>query len=304
MDKDDITDSFAIADFIRIRPGLLPFKLDDRQEALKIMTRSRYNYVQALSRMKSQFLTRLFLSFSEMEAGKPFYSIFSKTSLSLLEEEFTLDELAEKPIPELVEFLQEKGGGKFQNPEEIAKVLKKVASSSYRVPAMVRESLNRTMASDMEIMRILENEIHNCDKNIEKLMKSVPAILVSIPGIGPVLAAGIMSEIGDISRFQKQESLGKMAGFKWKRNQSGKKESEDKAAVLSGNKKLRYYLVEAANRVRIHDPVFEAYYRKKYAESKTHAHKRALILTARKLVRVIFYLLKENKLYKPDVGIS
>lgn len=223
MDKDDITDSFAIADFIRIRPGLLPFKLDDRQEALKI---------------------------------------------------------------------------------EIAKVLKKAASSSYRVPAMVRESLNRTMASDMEIMRILENEIHNCDKNIEKLMKSVPAILVSIPGIGPVLAAGIMSEIGDISRFQKQESLGKMAGFKWKRNQSGKKESEDKAAVLSGNKKLRYYLVEAANRVRIHDPVFEAYYRKKYAESKTHAHKRALILTARKLVRVIFYLLKENKLYKPDVGIS
>lgn len=169
---------------------------------------------------------------------------------------------------------------------------------------MVRESLNRTMASDMEIMRILENEIYNCDKNIEKLMKSVPAILVSIPGIGPVLAAGIMSEIGDISRFQKQESLGKMAGFKWKRNQSGKKESEDKAAVLSGNKKLRYYLVEAANRVRIHDPVFEAYYRKKYAESKTHAHKRALILTARKLVRVIFYLLKENKLYKPDVGIS
>lgn len=304
MDKDDITDSFAIADFIRIRPGLLPFKLDDRQEALKIMTRSRYNYVQALSRMKSQFLTRLFLSFSEMEAGKPFYSIFSKTSLSLLEEEFTLDELAEKPISELVEFLQEKGGGKFQNPEEIAKVLKKAASSSYRVPAMVRESLNRTMASDMEIMRILENEIHNCDKNIEKLMKSVPAILVSIPGIGPVLAAGIMSEIGDISRFQKQESLGKMAGFKWKRNQSGKKEAEDKAAVLSGNKKLRYYLVEAANRVRIHDPVFEAYYRKKYAESKTHAHKRALILTARKLVRVIFYLLKENKLYKPDVGIS
>lgn len=106
-------------------------------------------------------------------------------------------------------------------------------------------------------MRILENEIHNCDKNIEKLMKSVPAILVSIPGIGPVLAAGIMSEIGDISRFQKQESLGKMAGFKWKRNQSGKKESEDKAAVLSGNKKLRYYLVEAANRVRIHDPVLK-----------------------------------------------
>lgn len=55
MDKDDITDSFTIADFIRIRTKLQPFKLDDRQEALKIMTRSRYNYVQALSRMKSQF---------------------------------------------------------------------------------------------------------------------------------------------------------------------------------------------------------------------------------------------------------
>ncbi len=57
--------------------------------------------------------------------------------------------------------------------------------------------------------------------------------------------------------------------------------------------------MEAANSVRVHDPVFAEYYAKKKAEPKQFAHKRALALTARKLVRLVFYLLKTNQLYQP-----
>jgi hypothetical protein len=61
--------------------------------------------------------------------------------------------------------------------------------------------------------------------------------------------------------------------------------------------------------MRRHLPEFNEFYTRKYNESKTHKHKRALILTARKAVRLIFALLREEKLYKPsakkgDVNIN
>ena len=64
-----------------------------------------------------------------------------------------------------------------------------------------------------------------------------------------------------------------------------------------GNSYLRYYLVEAANSVRQHCPEYGQYYAAKYAETPKHAHQRALVLTARKLVRLIDVLLREGKRY-------
>jgi len=52
----------------------------------------------------------------------------------------------------------------------------------------------------------------------------------------------------------------------------------------------------------MHDPVFADYYAKKKAEPKQYAHKRALALTARKLVRLVYHLLKTNQLYQAKGG--
>jgi hypothetical protein len=67
----------------------------------------------------------------------------------------------------------------------------------------------------------------------------------------------------------------------------------------TGNRYLRYYLVEAANLVRRHEPEYHAFYQKKYREVQKHSHKRALVLTARKLVRLIDALLRNNQIYAP-----
>ena len=67
---------------------------------------------------------------------------------------------------------------------------------------------------------------------------------------------------------------------------------------MRGNRYLRYYLVEAANCVRTHCPEYARYYAAKYAETPRHAHKRALVLTARKLVRLIDVLLREGRIYR------
>ncbi|BFH13767.1 hypothetical protein PMJ10TS2_33950 [Paenibacillus melissococcoides] len=70
-------------------------------------------------------------------------------------------------------------------------------------------------------------------------------------------------------------------------------------AIRSGNRFLRYYLVEAANSVKNRDPEFREYYRKKFNEVPKHQHKRALVLTARKLVRLVDVLLRNDQLYTP-----
>jgi transposase len=67
--------------------------------------------------------------------------------------------------------------------------------------------------------------------------------------------------------------------------------------VRECDKYLRYYLIEAANSLRVHNEVFKSYYQKKYQEVKKHRHKRALVLTARKLVRLVFALLAKNQYY-------
>ena len=55
----------------------------------------------------------------------------------------------------------------------------------------------------------------------------------------------------------------------------------------TGNPFLRYYLIEAANSVRQHCPEYRDDYNAKLVQSPKHAHKRALVLTARKLVRLV-----------------
>ena len=64
-----------------------------------------------------------------------------------------------------------------------------------------------------------------------------------------------------------------------------------------GNRYLRYYLIEGANSVREHCPEYRAYYDAKYAQTPRHAHQRALVLTARKLVRLVDALLRTNAIY-------
>ncbi len=67
----------------------------------------------------------------------------------------------------------------------------------------------------------------------------------------------------------------------------------------TGNQYLRYYMVEAANSVQLREATYRTYYLKKYDEVPKYKHKRALVLTARKLVRLVDVLLRNHQLYLP-----
>ena len=123
--------------------------------------------------------------------------------------------------------------------------------------------------------------------------------------MGPVFVAGILAEIQDIHRFPDHSSLAKFAGLFWRTRESGSFQAEETLLGKSGNAYLRYYLIEGANSVRMHSAEYGRYYHTKYDESTKHKHTRALVLTARKLVRLVDAMLRRNQLYiSPLLNLS
>lgn len=272
---------------------------DYRYKALQTLTRARFYAIQNLTREKQRFANYLFLKCSGLAQEKVLPQNTSATTIALMEQFETVDKLSYADLEELTEFITKSGRGRFADPAATAKAVKAAARGSYRLPKTVNDSVNQAMSVSITGMRAMEGQIKTLDKAIEQQFEIIPNTLTSIPGIGKVYSAGIIAEIGDIHRFQSQASVAKFAGLVWTQHQSGSFEAEHSKLIKSGNRFLRYYLLEAANSVRRCDSEFRRYYDLKYKEVNKYQHKRALALTARKLVRLVFRLLKDNRLYIP-----
>jgi len=211
----------------------------------------------------------------------------------------TVDDLANAELEDISTFLRSASRGRFANPDETAKIIQAAARASYRLPKTINDSVNQAMSVSIAGIRALQSQIKELEAAIQKQFEIIPNTIISVPGIGKVYSAGIIAEIGDIRRFQSHASVAKYAGLVWNKHQSGIFDAEDTRLIKSGNRFLRYYLLEAANSVRGCDSEFQRYYNLKYKEVRHHQHKRALALTARKLVRLLFRLMKDNRLYIP-----
>ena len=95
-----------------------------------------------------------------------------------------------------------------------------------------------------------------------------------------------------------EDAVAKIAGLWWPRAESGEFAAQDRRLAKSGNRYLRYYLIQAADKMRLYCPEYAAYYARKFKESTKHHHKRALVMTARKSVGLIVGLLHRDEPYR------
>jgi transposase len=302
LSKDDWTDAWVIAD--RLRFGRLPehTQVDFRYLPLQRLTRFRCHLVQTITREKNYFLTNLFLKFCSLSQDEVFSNCFGATAESVLLEFLSPEDIAARPLNELIDFLIEKGKGHFVDPTKTAIELKHAASRSYRLKASLLEPINLILSTSLETIRVLESQVKKIDKAISNEISLFPTTLATFPGLGPVLCAGLLAEIADIRRFPNEAALAKFTGLTWRTHQSGEFTADDTPLTKTGNSYLRSYFVQAANSVRRYEPTFREYYLRKFKESTNHHHRRALVLTARKLVRVVDALLRSNQIYMPKAG--
>jgi len=301
LPKNDHMDAFAIADRLR---GRLPRSIsaDFRYLALQRLTRHRFHIVECIVREKNYYLSNLFLKCSGLCQSGVFSNNFGAAATGLVDELENFEQIVDMPLEELVAWLVEKSREKFDNPEETAKKLQAAVKSSYRVHASMDHSLNLVLRSCIENIKSLEKQKKAIEKSIKEQVSFFEReyiCLKSVKGIGEVIAAGLIAEIAGISRFDDDDALAKFAGIYWNQRQSADFTADESNLRRRGNKYLRYYFTQAADHMRIWLPEYRDFYSRKFKESRTHQHKRALILTSRKAVRLVFALLHDNKLYSP-----
>jgi len=303
-DKTDTIDAQRIADFLRLGLNGNTVIKEEKYVALQRLTRSRLQLVEQMTECKQHFLENLYYKCNTLTRDVE-TSIFGATMMDLLTESLSFGEIAEMEIEDLAAILQEKGRGRFGDPNKLAKAINKAIRDSYRLGKVLEGSVDVVLGTYAMMIKTIKQQVKELDKAIEGLLQTIPEsqCLLSIPGIGPVYSAGILAEIGQIERFEDQAKLAKYAGLYWKRKQSGSWESERTSLTRTGNHYLRYYLVEAANSVKNREPTYNEYYYKKYDEVPKHKHKRALVLTARKLVRLVDVLLRNRQLYAPERSV-
>lgn len=319
-DKTDAKDPFYIAERTRTRPPKAAWTPQDDWLPLRFYTRLRFHLVQTLTREKNYALIHLFLQHSAYASQEPFSNWLGVTSRQVLSGELDFSDLAELPLDELADLLDEWSSHTLPNPQENARRLKQVAAESFSLSEPLATPIQRVLDTTLQHITDLETRIQQVEQWITAEVEAHhPEVfnLATIPGLGLILAASIAAEIGGLDRFftgQKwdrrhkrwrsknlrdvEDAVAKMAGLWWPRADSGDFQSEDRHMAKTGNRYLRYAIIQAANGMRRHIPAYSQFYALKYRQAAKHKHKRALVLTARKSVGLFVGLLHRNEAFR------
>ena len=292
------------------------YTFDPRYLPLRQLTRAYCRLTHTLAAEKAFALTLLYLTASEYQRLKPFSDIFGVTSTHILTEYPDVAAIAATPLNELAQALDTRARGHLKDPLDSATKLHQVAQDSYPLPDFLAPTVHTVLRMTLEHIALLECQQATYKGLIEAELAQLPEAQLALQetGLGPILVAGCLSEIGDTHRFTTgrkfdhkakrwrqrtyrdgQASVARMAGLWWPRNSSGRFEGQDRHLARERNPYLRYWFVQAAYCLKGHRADYAAYYQRKFSEVKKHQHKRALILTARKAVRLIFALLHKGQ---------
>jgi hypothetical protein len=294
--KDDDRDAFDVA--ARVRVGHWPdsYVPDDFWQGLRRLTRYRFKLSRNLSQEKNRFHAFAFLKCSDWKRVKLFSDVFGATSAALLTE-FTAAELHEMSHDELAHLIAHRGRGRFYDPDATARAVQDALRTSYPIDPQMDLMVTATLATAWDHIRTIKRLMKRLDQQIARCIEPVPNPIITVKGLGPVITAGLMAEIVDISRFPQDKHVAQYFGISWSKRSSGGFVSQNTRMTKVGNPYGRYYFVLGADRLRQFNLEYKAFYLRKYNEVSTHQHKRALVLTARKLVRLVHALLTKNVPY-------
>jgi len=298
VDKTDAVDAAIIADRVRFGRGVAPqYVHDDVYLSLQRLTRFYLHLTQQQTNLKNYASSYLYLTFSEWIRTKPFSDRYSVTATKLMKKFKSAEDMTELTVDDLQELLVDFSHNHFKDPLEKAEELYQLAEDSFSVPQGIIDSVHLLVKQTLQQLELIDKHLNRLKKRMEKLMKGINHPLLSIPGISHVTAALLIAEIGDVFRFPSEEKLAKYAGLTWRRKESGNFRAEETFMTKTGNVYLRQAFLTAAQSLVNHNEEYQAYYQRKFQETPRHAHKRALSLTARKLVRLIYAMLTKNQLY-------
>lgn len=128
--------------------------------------------------------------------------------------------------------------------------------------------------------------------------------VMSVPGLGPVAAASILGEVGDLGNYQDWRQLRKLAGFNLTEESSGKHQGETHISKR-GRPRLRQVLYVATMTLIAHNREFgQLYQYLRNRPANPLKGKEAMVAVACKLLRIIFALGRDRVTYDPTKALG
>ena len=287
--KTDKLDARFIATML-ITENLKPYSnLSYHISELKSLVRHRFRLIEERSKFKVSLSRLVTIIFPELE--KIVWSISQNSMLYLLNELPSTKEISECNLKHLTFILEKYSNGKYNRDKAIE--IRELARNSIGTS---NHSLSFELKQVIQTVLFLQSQIDDIDKELKILVDELNSPIMSIPGVSYVTTAFILAEIGDINNFDSPAKLQAFAGLDPSTYQSGKFVATHSTMVKHGSKYLRWALLNATRLVCMRDKSFNEYKNKKLAEGKHYFV--ALSHTSKKLIRVIYYLLKTNKSYQ------
>ena len=217
---------------------------------------------------------------------------------------------------------------KYPHPEMLQKKKINTVSKVIQSKTCHRQAVSDTMADkaieysktiysgcdkdDIEVLILqrfikkLKEDMAEAERTIGEMIKlaqELPdfSIIKSIPGIEDNLAARIIAELGDMTRFKKKNELVAFAGLDPRISESGQDDGDHMHITKKGNKRLRcllYLAVTCSIRLKRDNNSIKDFYIKKKQQSNPMCSKAAKTACASKLVRIIYSMCKTGELYQ------
>ena len=240
------------------------------------------------AKLKSSISRLVCILFPELEKLVP--SLHITSVYALLEEFPGAKQIANAHLARLKALLESSSRGRYKR--DMTVEIRDAARNSIgsRMPAKSLE-----LQHTIRLIRELDVEIAEIEEQIQSLMEELNSPITTIPGLGFRMAAMILAEVGDFTRFDSPDKLLAFAGMSPSTYQSGQLKNCYPHMEKRGSRYLRYALYNATKYVCHWDPTFAAYLAKKRAEGKHYNI--AISHAAKKLVRLIFAMEKSRTTY-------
>lgn len=295
--KTDAKDCASIAKVFYLKELRIYTKIDEIYADLKEKSRYYDFLVDEMKRWKIEFRRLLDIIYPGLD--KIFGDLYVDYIQAFLLEYSHPEIIRKRRLDTIAKFLEKKTCHKEAYSLRQAQIIKEYA-----------ENCASGCSSKSYLVNQFDTVIHNLNAQIKhlqivleeiiELAKTLPNYdsIASIPGIGENLAARILAEIGDISRFNNASQLVAFSGVDPQIYQSSQVSGLHLRISKKGNKKLRClsYLAVTCMIKTSRDTSIVDFYKKKKADGL--APKSALVASMNKLIRIIYSLCKNGCLFE------
>jgi transposase len=296
--KTDDKDPRVIADIIRLGHALTVIVPEGHAAYLRRLNNARERHIRERTALLNQLQQLVFLLFPEFKTVLK--DIKVKTARYILKKYTAPDAIGELNKEELGEEIRKRSMGKFgiKNAEILIGLAQGTVGIKEGIAGLVLDI--KHMLAQLEIIEGFITEIESeMEKTLGEISYSIK--LLSIKGLGIVSVAGLIGEVGDFTKFRTQSEIMKLAGLDLYEISSGRRKGEKKISKR-GRSLLRKILYYAAVQTIRKNGIMCEY----YADLISRGMRRmmALVAITRKLLRIIYAIVRDNSEYKVDYELG